>query len=378
MIISISNAVVETVLVVWTAVIMCLATIRNRTAGFLPRIITDELKGVAVLMVVLSHIGYFLVSDHQFLQPLSNYAGVGVDLFLILSGFGLSMSALERPLSMRQFYLKKFWRLYVPVGVLLTLLLVLDFAVLHKTYPLSLTIKNFFGLFPSADLYGDINSPLWFITLLLFFYLLFPLLFSRRFPLVSAIIFGGISWSVSMSNLQSILPITEGVASLYRLHLWAFPVGVAVAGVVYHVPRMSAHVTRVVQNFMKNSAYWPIVKMILFVLCSSWFVYIMTRSAVGQGWKKEEWVSIWCALATIAVFLTKPFESRALSIIGAYSFEIYLIHWPLLYRYNVFYSYVPAGLATVIYIVFFLVLGAGYHKLIGRFFGKSTKTVLAT
>ncbi|PJA41109.1 hypothetical protein CO178_00905, partial [candidate division WWE3 bacterium CG_4_9_14_3_um_filter_34_6] len=32
---------------------------------------TNELKGIAVLLIIFSHIGYFLFSDHRFLYPLS-------------------------------------------------------------------------------------------------------------------------------------------------------------------------------------------------------------------------------------------------------------------------------------------------------------------
>ena len=47
---------------------------------------TNQLKGVAILMVIFSHAGYFLSTDTRFLYPLSVAGGVGVNLFLFLSG----------------------------------------------------------------------------------------------------------------------------------------------------------------------------------------------------------------------------------------------------------------------------------------------------
>src|SRR3989344_1884092 len=57
---------------------------------------TNQLKGLAILMVIFSHIGYFLDSSDKFLYPLSVAGGVGVNIFLLLSGFGLTSSALNK------------------------------------------------------------------------------------------------------------------------------------------------------------------------------------------------------------------------------------------------------------------------------------------
>jgi len=46
-----------------------------------PASVTTELKGVAILMVLFAHIGYFLFWDHRFMFPLSVFGGIGMDLF---------------------------------------------------------------------------------------------------------------------------------------------------------------------------------------------------------------------------------------------------------------------------------------------------------
>ena len=50
--------------------------------------VIDELRGLALVMVVLSHVGlvYGLETDIAYCLPLPAF-GVGVDLFLVISGF---------------------------------------------------------------------------------------------------------------------------------------------------------------------------------------------------------------------------------------------------------------------------------------------------
>ena len=68
---------------------------------------TNELKGIAIMMVIFSHIGYFLDSKDAFLYPLSVAGGVGVNIFLFLSGYGLTISSLKSSLSVFGFYYKR-------------------------------------------------------------------------------------------------------------------------------------------------------------------------------------------------------------------------------------------------------------------------------
>jgi peptidoglycan/LPS O-acetylase OafA/YrhL len=78
---------------------------------------------------------------------------------------------------------------------------------------------------------------------------------------------------------------------------------------------------------------------------------------------KAQMVSIITMLAIIFLFLLKKTEFKLLQIFGLYSYEIYLLHWPILYRYDIFYKYLPAWLATVFYLIFFLAIAWIFKKL---------------
>ena len=63
-----------------------------------------------------------------------------------------------------------------------------DALFMDKTYSVGYIIKSMLGFFPTADGFGDVNSPFWYITWMIMFYLLYPLVFFKDKPWLSAII----------------------------------------------------------------------------------------------------------------------------------------------------------------------------------------------
>src|SRR3989339_2054802 len=112
----INNPVLSTDIFIAIFVIALLLTVRPKAKQeFFSATVSQELKGLAILMILFGHIGYFLAEDHRFLFPLSVSAGVGVNLFLFLSGYGLTSSALSKSLSIFQFYKKRLAKLFIPM-----------------------------------------------------------------------------------------------------------------------------------------------------------------------------------------------------------------------------------------------------------------------
>lgn len=368
MTILITNAYIETWIVAIGLLIVLVATMqRTREAGFFSKQTTVELKGLAILAVIFSHIGYFLVSDHQFLVPLSNYAGVGVDLFLVLSGYGLMAAALQRPMGILSFYKKRLYRLYVSVVFTIFLLLLTDFFFANRTYQLSDIIKNLFGFFPHADVYQDIDSPLWYITPLLANYLVFPLVFWRRLPIVSSLVVGILGWC-AVRFLAPLNLVTVDVMKLYQLHFLAFPFGMFMGALINKPGASIAAIVSRAIIFIKKPWMLNLTRLFFFAIAALIFGYTYFNSRVGEGWKVESLTSLATVIAVLAVFIVKPVNFRFLSWFGAFSFEIYLLHWPLLYRYNFIYGSVPAGAATIISLALILLVGYVYHVLITGFF----------
>lgn len=359
--ISVFNPFQETIIfgVIFFAII--LSTLRRKQGTDLfPIETSSEIKGFAMIAIVLSHIGYFLSRQTDFLFPFSIYAGVSVDLFLFLSGYGLAVSALKNQLSIKEFYKKRVTKLFIPLWIVLILCFVADYFVLHKTYPIQDVILSFFGIFRHADLFQDVNSPLWYITWTLFYYILFPLFFSQKRPLLSAIGLYLAGWLL----LQTALPVSPGVFGLYRVHVLAFPLGVFAAALFQ---RYSA----TLQKFTENT----IVRRLLLVLLCGAFVYFGLHSEIGKGYILEQAGSIFLLILCILIFLFKKVQFRALSLFGIYSYEVYLLHWPLLYRYDFLYKYMPAGVATALYLLILLGLAFLLSLLVSKlpYFSQKSK-----
>lgn len=365
MIISINNAVLATQIFSIIFIIGLLFSIRRQKSfAGLSIALTQELKGFAILAIVFSHIGYFLVSDHRFLFPLTIAAGLGVNLFLFLSGYGLTMSALAKPLSVLQFYRHRLFKIYTPFWLVIIILFALDFFIGHKTYGLAYMFQSFLGFFPHADLWADLNSPLWYFTLIIFYYLLFPLFFSKKNPWFSATML----YLAGYLIVRAAPAIIDNVIHLYRIHLFAFPLGVLAAGLVFNYPgsKIQAMGQKIQQQFEKNItvsriSYWLVILVLLSI-----FVYTLYNSNIGGAHWLEETTSLATGAVLILLFLMKKFEIKLLYWFGIFSYEIYLFHWPLMARFDIFYRFTPAWLATSLYLGLFLVLGWGMRQLLSR------------
>ncbi|KKR32639.1 MAG: hypothetical protein UT64_C0027G0010 [Candidatus Falkowbacteria bacterium GW2011_GWF2_39_8] len=364
MTISINNPLLATYIFEIIFVVALLISIRRREGNdFFPASVTQELKGLAILAVVFSHIGYFLVTDHRFLYPISTVAGVGVNLFLFLSGYGLMISSLKKQYSVWQFYRHRLLKLFIPFWLALIVFFLLDSLFLKINYSWNYIGEALLGLFTHADLYQDVNSPLWYFTLILFYYLVFPLVFLRKYPWLSAGIIYLITYFILDINPDRLIYVVH----LYKIHLIAFPLGMFIAGLASQ-KKISAYL-ELGKNKIAN-ANRKIFKTIFYYFSLAVLIilvgYTLYFPGIGQEPLTEELTSIAAVLALILIFSMKKFDIKLLYWFGFYSYEIYLFHWPLLYRYDLFFKFLPAWFALVIYLAFFLALGWGLRKISDR------------
>lgn len=348
----IANAVTETWVII-AALFSALVLFRRKTdyAELLPLPATQELKGVAILAVVFGHIGYFLVDDYRFLFPLSGSAGVGVNIFLLLSGYGLTFGLLKKPLSALTFYRRRAIKIFIPFWIALLGFLILDALVLHRIYTPAYIVRSLFGFFPRADMAVDINSVFWYITWILFYYLLLPLVFMRRRVWLSALILMLLGQGLVWWNPTAI----EAVTHLYQVHTVAFPLGMLLAWALYEnreQPNRFAQYLRAHRAQLSESGYYAILLALAAII-----VYSTYDSGIGENATKEQAMSLVTTLALVLLFALKRVELRALTLVGVFSYEIYLLHWPLLSRYDVIYRALPAAPATLIYLALFIGLG---------------------
>lgn len=185
------------------------------------------LRAVAALGVYLNHFG----NPAWFPNRLSNIqsnGGFAVPFFFVLSGFVLALAYEGNTIDTRAFYLNRFARIgptyFVALFIAAAYVSLSGFTFDH------IFIMHLFGLqawFPTPDSGFAFNGPGWTISVEIFFYALFPLLFSvfnssqLLFRKWQFIVFSGISISV-LPFLIHIYELGE-IHGLGDSYFWPYP-----------------------------------------------------------------------------------------------------------------------------------------------------------
>ena len=378
-VVSFTSLQLSTFVVIAFAILVLFTTLKQSThSDVFPVSVTNELKGLGILTVVFAHFAYMKVTNADFLFPLSIIAGVGVDLFLFMSGFGLTVGMLKRPMKTVDFYKKRVIKIFIPFWIALIIMFIADAVFMDKTYSVGYIIKSMLGFFPTADGFGDVNSPFWYITWMIMFYLLYPLVFFKDKPWLSAIILAVIATIIGTFNIFDL-----GSNWLHRLHTVAFSMGIILAWLLQVKEGEKNRFIEYIKDFRDNSKDMKyIVIAIMFVIV----FYVSQRTGagswpaltaiLGQGFFVEQLMSIVIMLAFTVIFILKKVDSKFLTMYGVYSYEVYLIHWPLMAKYDIFFVYLPAWAAVIAWLVAFILVSMLLQRLVtpvSNFVDKITK-----
>jgi peptidoglycan/LPS O-acetylase OafA/YrhL len=358
----VTDTVLSTQIVIAAFMVALLLSFRKTGhTALLPVPATQELKGLGMLTIVFAHISYMLVTDNSFLYPLSIAAGVGVDIFLFMSGFGLTTGALRKSLPAIEFYHRRLIKVFIPFWLVIIALFIADPIFADRNYTLSYMARSLAGYFPTAMPGDDVNSPFWYITWMLLFYALFPLCWMRERPWLTAIILAIIANVVAIYN-----PLDMQANWLHSLHTNAFSLGILFAWWMNKNP----DTIKTLEWFRNRSG--GIGRYLLLVFGLSGAGYMAMHSQSGDwpmiaGWLKALGLRSWIIIGQgtsllimallLMVFALKRLDNRFLYINGVYSYETYLLHWPLMSRYDIFYQYFPAWAATILWLGAFLIIG---------------------
>lgn len=207
----------------------------------------DSLRGVAILMVIVTHVCPRTIDVHSFIASLCVYGRMGVQLFFVMSALTLCLSMKARSNegnALTKFYVRRFFRiapvyyfgiaLYTTISVYQNSLGNVDFSDIffHLTLTHAFSMDSFLSVVPGG----------WSIGVECAFYLVFPLLykylvdsdgyFRLIIGYVVAIICGVISvqilalffrikedpWEISYWNMFSQLPVFMAGLLLYKLY----------------------------------------------------------------------------------------------------------------------------------------------------------------
>lgn len=152
----------------------------------------DVLKALAILLIILCHLHFFVFNTYKPLLYFSYYISYfGLALFLFLSGFTLynSNPDIRNIKDTINFYKKRIIRI-MPLywlGLILFMLLSLftTFTLIFKQFSFSL-IHFIIYIFGFQTFFGDYIPAMWFIGVILIYYILYPIIifFSNKKSLV--------------------------------------------------------------------------------------------------------------------------------------------------------------------------------------------------
>lgn len=163
---------------------------------------------------------------------------------------------------------------------------------------------------------------------------------------------------------------------LHGLHLFAFPFGVALAGLeTKKIPLLQKYS----ETREKISKSFLVLVPIFLIFTIGYFIWKADTTNIASHITffpdfidtrlfLEQVKSILLSIFTILLFTITPLRFGFLSIFGILSYELYLIHWPLMARYDILFHALPAWVATILTIAYLMALAYGLQKLIQKIF----------
>ncbi|MCG3716582.1 acyltransferase, partial [Aliarcobacter butzleri] len=227
--------------------------------------------------------------------------------------------------------------------------------------------RSMLGFFPTALGFGDVNSPFWYITWMIMFYLLFPIVFFKDKPWLTALILAIIATIIGTFN-----PGDLGDNWLHRLHTLAFPMGIIAAWLLQVKEGEENKFVTFIKEFRLKK-----VGLVRYLIIALMFVvvYYVSQNTTANSWPTltaifvksfyvEQLMSLVIMMAFIVIFVLKKVDNKFLAIYGVYSYEVYLIHWPLIGRYDFFFDYLPSWAAVICWLVAFILVSMLLNKIV--------------
>ncbi|HEY5078921.1 MAG TPA: acyltransferase, partial [Opitutaceae bacterium] len=272
----------------------------------------DELRGFAILVIILYHAGGVLVWQNFF------HGDIGVDIFVLLSGVGIALST--RVETAGQFLRRRLLRIYPAYWIVLTVFLLANILLLHLPYtPFNIAV-HYLGI---QGLFGDaigfsIDDSFWFITLIVGWYVVYAVLRGRFSRPDHVVLWGGI-----LSAVVAYAYFESGQAGCFGhigLRFPGFFAGLLI-GMLLRDGRLEIALSPALAAGLFAAIYVPYTHGIIFapgvVAFALAIGYLFFWRVKAQGE----------LVGTVA---------RDLRFLGKYSLEIFLIHQPLIRDYNIY------------------------------------------
>jgi peptidoglycan/LPS O-acetylase OafA/YrhL len=305
--------------------------------------VTNQLRGLAILMVIAGHM--------ELTSALNNSGGWGVAIFLMLSGFGLTLSYQKKGL--KNFFRKKLFKVLLPYSAVTIILLAADKVIFHRQYGILKSLLAILGL----GFRSPVDGTMWYVTYILIWYLVFYCIFRLNINFKLKLVLTGLASAACYLAISIILPDT----TVIRNYSFNFLLGVTLAAANNKINAINS------VTIKRYLALIPIPCAIIFYI----FNYRITF-----GNDKVNPVSLIAfaigSIAVVSLYSMHNLKSRLLQFIGKISYEMYLVEGVILFKYSSIldfssYKYTRLGLS------FIIIVASGY--LLNFLFGKITPLI---
>ena len=310
---------------------------------------TQQLKGFAILLVLLGHTG------------LINFAGAyGVSIFLLISGFGLAQSYLKSGLT--SFFEKRINKVILPYFIITLIWLLINITFHNQFYILKDIILTLLGL----KLQSQIDQSMWYISFLLMWYFTFFIIFSLPLNNLLKVIIIIYITPIFFEQFQPIFAPESGM----QLYLIEFPIGVFI-GIYFK------EISILVKKFTL------IILDCLCIISLLFFVIFHQKSSIDIEYTK--YAVLFAGITSILLFSIihmldiKVFNmiNKCFEKLGTLSYEIYLIEFIILTKYyNIFYFISNKWIKFTVLLSFLIILGYMLNKIVFIFRKIISKSIL--
>ncbi len=309
---------------------------------------TTQMKGLAIVCIVFYHyVSKLIVNPSIDISFINALGPIGVSTFLLISGYGLVQTYMTngKVLAVKTFILRRGKRVYLPY-----LIVVLGFVFLSQILQVGIHISYLLWLISAINI-GEIISnqiidPLmwWFVTYVIIYYIVFYLIFHTKFKDYTKILLLFLFASlINFTIARQIAAYTFTLPVLWGYYAFCFPVGVAIG--VYYKKLQKAY-----QSLSRNKKILTCVSIIL-LSCS----YI-------PGVQGTQYVFFSFLIISFVLLMTQWYRrSSILYFLGTISYEIFLIHIPLMVVYDFFLFRQPLFLWFFIYTGIVIALSSLLH-----------------
>lgn len=308
---------------------------------------TTFLKGIAILFVLFGHQAYIF-----------NSGAFGVNIFLIISGYGIFSSYLKN--NNKNYFAKKIKKVYLPyLMVTITTLLFYVYSVRYKISK-KIILFSLLGL----DFTYIYDKTMWYISFIFYQYILFYIICFilskinlKKFKENSnikhyLIIFLDFILNIIIYKYISIYNVWSEAAGVF-LYIYAFPIGLFISKIG------TIKINKQKKEFIVRTVLW----MLLIIL----FCFYSNTSS------NKTYIVYAIALPLFLIFLNElklfKFKNKYIEFFGKYSYDIYLWEGFILTNRNKwFYGFKYQILIDIVATIVIIVISVYFKKIIIDYF----------